>query len=197
MINSKFLEQLLDLGSVSESPLQKFPPDVNGNIYSKVIDLALTHAPDFLLLIMSLTIKHENPLTEKDTIQIAILFSQFASSVNSKNDVLKKIKAINLKCSGLTNEGLDFLATVGASETSRTYRNDRDFMASISDEILKSYAKTMIAQFTFDNLDMQINHRMHHLTLNYLEFEPTDTSALLTDDCKTFEEMKWTLKIDQ
>ena len=84
---------------------------------------------------------------------------------------MKKIKSITLKCNGLTNDGLDCMATLGAAETSRSFRNDRDFMASISDEILKSYAKTMM--FTFDNLDLQINHNPHHLTLNFLEFEQT------------------------
>ena len=190
LINSKYLEQLLNLGSASDSPLHKFPPNINSNLYSEIIELALNHAPDFLLLIMNLTIKHESPLTEKDVIRTAFLFAQFASSVNSKNNVLRKIKSISLKCSGLTNEGLDCLATVGAAETSRTFRNDRDFMASISDEILKSYAKTMIAQFTFDNLDIQINHTMHHLTLNYLEFEQTNTSEFSAKASKNFEEMK-------
>ena len=85
---------------------------------------------------------------------------------------------------------MDWMSTLGAAETSRSFRNDRDFMASISDEILKSYAKTMMAQFTFDNLDMQINHNPHHLTLNFLEFEQTNTSELSTSDNKSFEEMK-------
>ena len=190
LINSKYLEQLLNLASVSESPLLKFPPDVNKNTYSEIIELALTNAPDFLLLVINLAVKHENPLTEKDVIKIAFLFSQFAGCVNSKNNVMKKIKSITLKCNGLTNDGLDCMATLGAAETSRSFRNDRDFMASISDEILKSYAKTMMAQFTFDNLDLQINHNPHHLTLNFLEFEQTNTSELSTSDSKSFEEMK-------
>ena len=37
---------------------------------------------------------------------------------------------------------------------------------------------------------MQINHNSHHLTLNFLEFEQTNTSGLPTEDSKTFEEMK-------
>ena len=190
LINSRHLEQLLSLGSVSGSPLLKFPPDVNANLYSDIIDLALAHAPDFLFLILNLAIKHENPLVEKDVIKTAYLFSHFASSVNSKNNVLKKIKSITMKCNGLTNEGLDCLATVGAAETSRSFRNMRDFMASISDEVLKSFARTMIAQFTFDNLDLVINHQPHHLTLNFLEFEQTPTSELSTHDSKSFDEMK-------
>ena len=54
-------------------------------------------------------------------------------------------------------------------------------MASISEEILKQYAKENIPQFTFDNLDIRINNITHHLTLNFLEFEQNDTSDLPTD----------------
>ena len=36
---------------------------------------------------------------------------------------------------------------------------------------------------------MQVNHMMHHLTLNYLKFQQTDTTALSTAS-KGFEEMK-------
>ena len=190
LLNSSYLEQLLSLGSAPECPLQNFPPDINRNLYSDIIDLALTQAPDFLLLIINLCIKRESPIQEKDVIQIAYLFAQFASSVSSKNNVLKKIKSISMKCNGLTNEGLDAMAAVGAGETSRTFRNDRDFMASIADEILKCYAKTMTAQFCFDNLDLMLNHRMHNLTLNYREFEPSDTSALSISDSKSFHGMK-------
>ena len=190
LLNSSYLEQLLNLGSASECPLQNFPPDVNSNLYADVIDLALAQAPEFLLLIINLSIKHENPIMNKDVIRIAYLFGQFANSVNANNNVLKKIKSITLKCNGLTNEGLDSMAAVGATETSRAFRINRDFMASMPDEILKSYAGTMIAQFCFDNLDIQLNHQMHHLTLNYVEFEQTDTSALTVTDSKSFEEMK-------
>ena len=149
LMDSRYLEQLLNLSSVSESPLLKFPPDINRNLYSDVIDLALNHAPDFLLLIINLVVKHEDPLNEKDVIKVAFLFSQFAGSVNAKNNVLRKILSINMKCNGMTNLGLDCQAPLGTSETSRAFRNDRDFLASISDELLKSYAKTMMAQAWF------------------------------------------------
>ena len=195
LVNSKLLEQLLNLSSILDSPLLKFPVNMNNNIYSEVIDLALKHAPDFLLLIMDLVLKHENPLSEKDAIRIAYLFAQFSSSVSSKNNVMLKLKSVNLKCNGLTNDGLDCFAKVGATETSRAFRKNRDFMASISEEIFKSYAETMMSQFTFDNLDLQVNHEMHHFTLNYQEFEPVDTSALPTAG-KGFEEMKASFTMD-
>ena len=95
LVNSKLLEQLLSLSSIPDSPLLKFPVNMNNNIYSEVIDLALKYAPDFLLLIMDLVLKHENPLSEKDAIRIAYLFAQFSSSVSSKNNVMLKLKSVN------------------------------------------------------------------------------------------------------
>ena len=100
---------------------------------------------------------------------------------------LKKTKSLSTKSNGLTNTGLDVLATVGIFETSRSYRNDRDFLASLSEEILKSYAKIAVAQITFDNMDMSMGGVMHHMTLPILEFETEDTSNLSTEE-KSFEE---------
>ena len=71
-------------------------------------------------------------------------------------------------------------------KTSRSYRNDRDFLASLSDHLLRSYAKVSVPQITFDNLDMTVGNIMHHMTLSYLEFETEDTSALPTEE-KDFE----------
>ena len=100
---------------------------------------------------------------------------------------MNKIKFIATKNNGLTNTGLDILANVGVFETSRSWRNDRDLLASISDEILKSYAKFSVCQVTFDNMDISIGNVMHHMTLPFHKFEKVDTSHLSTVE-KTFEE---------
>ena len=75
------------------------------------------------------------------------------------------------KNNGLTNNGLDDLATVGTFETSRSYRNDRDFLTSINQELVKGYARKSVPQVTFDKMDICISGTMHHLTLGFLEFE--------------------------
>ena len=195
LVNSELLEQLLHLCSLPNNPLTKFPMDVNRNIYSDIIDLGLDHAPDFLHLLVDLVVKLENPIMEKDTIKIAFLFAHICNSVNYKCNAMLKLRSASLKCNGLTNVGLDCHGRVGLTESARAFRNDRDFMASINDEVFKSYAETMMAQFTFDNLDIQVNHTLHHLTLNFLEFEQADTSALSTAS-KGFEEVKGFFSMD-
>ena len=181
LLSSRFLEQVLALGFKRENPLSNFPPDINKNLYTEIIDKALVHSEDLLLTLLALTVKNESQVNAKDVIQLAYLFATIAEAVDSGNNVMKKVKSFNLKSCGLTNHGLDSFAAVGATVTSRSYRNDRDMLAGISEEIAKEYAKKGIPQFTFDNMALQINHTMHHFTLNFMEFESRDTSGLKSD----------------
>ena len=188
LFNSKLLEQVLSLGNLSTNPMKSFPVDINTNLYADIVNFGLDHAPDVILLLLNLTKKLETPLSAKDVIELAFTFSSLSEASSSQNKALKKIKSICLRSSGLTNAGLDSMAFVGATETSRSFRNDRDLLASISEEIVKQYARKGTAQFTFDNLDICINKTLHHLTLNFLEFEPSITSDLRTES-KSLEEM--------
>ena len=114
-------------------------------------------------------------------------FSSLASIVSAKNNALKKTKSISTKNNGLTNNGLDVLAVVGIFETARSFRNDRDFLASLSDELLKSYARFSVPVITFDNMDISIANVMHNMTLPFLEFESLDTSMLSIEE-SSFDE---------
>ena len=180
LLSSRFLEQVMGLGFKKENPLSNFPPNLNKNLYTEIIDTALVHSEDLLLTLLALTVKNESPVSAKDVVQLAYLFATIAESVDPGNNVMKKVKSLDLKSCGLTNHGLDSLAAVGATVTSRSYRNDRDMLAGISEEIAKQYAKKGIPQFTFDNMDLQINNIMHHFTLNFMEFESKDTSGFKT-----------------
>ena len=164
LFTSRLLEQLLALNSVPENPLKAFPVDVNTNVYADIVNFAIDNAQDVILLLTSLTKKFESPVSTSDVISLAFSFSSLAENASSHNKAIKKTKSVCLRSSGLTNSGLDSLSAVGVVETSRSYRNDRDLLASISEEILKQYAKQNVAQFTFDNCDIQINNIPHHLT---------------------------------
>ena len=180
LFTSKILEQLLSLGSVPDNPLGSFPPDVNSNIYSDIMNLALDKAEDAILLLTAISKKHEDPISAKDVVHLSYSFSTLAEAASSKNMALKKLKSLSLRTSGLTNSGLDSFSSIGVAETSRSCRNDRDELASISEDIVKKHAKKHVPQFTFDNLDIRINNITHHLTLNFSEFEQGDTSHLPT-----------------
>ena len=188
LFTSQLLEQLMSLGLSTENPLKSFPVDVNSNVYSDIMNFALEHAQDVMLLLTTLTKKQENPISSKDVIELAYSFSFLAEAASSQNNSLKKIKSLGLRSTGLTNSGLDSMSQVCVSETSRSARNDRDLLASISEEIVKQHAKINVPQYTFDNLDIRINDITHHLTLNFSEFEQSDTSDLSTD-AKPIEEL--------
>ena len=188
LFSSKLLEQILSMESLPANPLKSFPIDINTNIYADIVHFALDHAQDVILLLLNLTKKLETPVSSKDVVELAFSFSSLAESASSQNKAMKKIKSICMRSCGLTNAGLDLLAAAGAAETSRSFRNDRDLLASISEEIVKQYAQKGPVQFTFDNCDISINKVPHHLTLNFMEFEQHSTSELKTDS-KSLEEM--------
>jgi hypothetical protein len=188
LFSSKLLEQVLSLGLKKDNPLSNFPPDLNKNLYQEIIDFAFIHATDLLLTLLTLTVKHESPIEAKDVVHLAFLFATLAEFVSSDNNVMKKTKSIALKSSGLTNQGLDSLSSVGAAVSSRAFRNERDMLAGASEEIAKQYAKKGVAQYCFDNMDLQVNHEMHHFTLNYSEFETKKTSNL-SSQCPPRSEM--------
>ena len=140
LFTSRLLEQLLSLNSTPGNPLKSFPVDINKNVYAEIVNFAIDNAQDVILLLTSLTKKFESPISTSDIISLAFSFSSLAEAASSQNKAVKKTKSVCLRSSGLTNSGLDSLAAVGVVETSRSYRNDRDLMASISEEILKQYA---------------------------------------------------------
>ena len=184
---SKLLEQLLRISSLPNNPLTSFPFDINTNHYSEIVNFALKHAPDVLDFVIKICVKNEAPIEVTDVIRVAYMFSSLASAMSCKNNAMKKTKSISTKTNGLTNAGLDDLAHTGIFETSRSWRNDRDLLASLSEEILKAHAKFFVPQITFDNMDLTIANVMHHMTLPFLEFETIDTSHLSKEN-KTFEE---------
>ena len=187
IVQSKILEQLMSISSINENPLNDFPMNINRNHYKDIIDFALTHAPDALGFVLKIATKNEAPIAAQDVIRCAFMFSTLACSVSRLNNALKKTKSVSTKSNGLTNTGLDVLALLGIFETSRTYRNNRDLLASISDLVLMSYAHCAAVQITFDNMDLTVGGVMHHMTLPFIEFEKEDTSHLSSEE-KSFEE---------
>ena len=183
---SKLLEQLLRISSLPNNPLTSFPFDINFNHYSDIVTFGLKHAPDVMDFVVKICVKNEAPIEIADVIRVAYMFSSLACAASGKNNAMKKTKSVSTKTNGLTNAGLDVLAHAGIFETSRSWRNDRDLLASLSEEILKAHAKFFVPQITFDNMDLTIANIMHHMTLPFLEFETIDTSHLPTEN-KTFE----------
>ena len=84
----------------------------------------------------------------------------------------------------MSNEGLDLAAMTGMVQTSRSAREQRDFLASISWSLISSQASQFPHQATLDNLDFKRNDLMHHMTLCFIEVEQECTRDLDTESQK-------------
>ena len=118
-----------------------------------------------LSLLVNLTIRKEIPIMENQVLSLSSLFSTLASAVSKKNNALQKTKTAAAKTNCLTNTGVDDFSKLGFLESSRSYQRDKEFLAAISEDILKRYAQTSVPQITFDNMDLgrvSIKHCMEY-----------------------------------
>ena len=173
---SASLEEMLLLSSL-KGPLSDFPPNINQNVYSDIINFGLEHSRGTVTFLLNLLVRKEKPVEPKDTIRIAFIFSLLAHNISRDNNALAKTKSLLLQSQGLTVEGLDMLAKLGVCETGRSTLNQTDLLAEVSDSILRSTCKTICSQATIDNLDMMDQH----MTIKYIEPEKIDTSHLNGD----------------
>ena len=119
----------------------------------------------------------EKAITAKDVVQIVFFYAAFAYNVNAKNYAFIKLKTILFKKEGMTNQGIDEAALLGITETSRSLRKQKDFLAEISTDVMKSNAKKNPHISTMDNLDVNNDH----MTLEFIEIEQISTAHLKTD----------------
>ena len=177
---SSRLEEMM-LVSRIKGPLSEFPPDINSNVYSNIINFAVDHCPDILQMLLDIIVQRGKPVQEKDVLRVSFIFSSLAHGTSRVNNAVTKVKSLVLQSQGLTVNGLDKLALLGISETSRSTLNSTDLLAEVSDSILKESCKTMSSQSTVDNLDFQT----HHMCLEYKQMERQDTSHLSTGNTWT------------
>ena len=150
---SSSLEDFLHMGrSTTNGPLKVFPPSVNANLYHEIIKFSLERSRSTVMYFLNMIVDRTKPVSVNDVIHVAFIISYLAHSVNRENDALAKLKALSLYKEGTTTEGLDAAGVLGVTESSRSLRNQKDFLAGIVAELVKSAAKTYPHQSTIDNL---------------------------------------------
>ena len=153
------LEDLIKMGTDdADGPLKHFPNNIDQNIYSDIIRYFLENVENTVSFFLNILVEKSKAVDAKDVIQMAFLLSYIAHSVSRGNDAVVKLKSLLLQKQGLTYEGLDDLAILGVTETGRSLRNQKEFLASISLDLVKSAASQYPYQSTIDNLG-----RMLHL----------------------------------
>ena len=151
--SSSSLEHLLQMGgSEANGPLNQFPTDVNKNVYSDIVKYFIENARNLVIFFLNIMVDKSRPLENRDVLRLAFILSYLAHSVNRGNDALVKLKSIALHKDGLTFEGLDSLAALGLTETSRSLRKQTEYLACISSDLVQSASAHYPYQSTIDNL---------------------------------------------
>ena len=159
---------------VNTGPLVDFPPSVNENVYSKVVDFAIWKCPILVKFVISLVVKRGEPILPSHVFKVATLFSSICYVANRDLDALVKIRSLLLQVDGLTNMGLDIMSDIGLGQSARSLSNHRDLLAHVGPEVLNNTAYTFPYQSILDNCDIQ----SEHLTIEVVEKETVDTTHL-------------------
>ena len=176
VIEDRALEELLTIRSGEEKiPLSDWPNSLHENFFAEVVKLAARKSPVTLSFLLRLVIKDKAANVEpKHVISVATVFSTLAQLVDSSNNVLAKIIALDLKMENTTDEGVDAMAKLGLSVQARNLRVLRDDLAQISSTLHLEDTRAMPEQSCIDNCDVKANHT----TVEYRETEKVDTSHL-------------------
>ena len=157
-------------------PLVEFPPSVNENVYSRVVEYGMVACPQLITMAINLVVKKEDPVLPSDVLKIATLFSTMCYSANHNIDALVKLRSINLQMDGLTNRGVEMQHDSGLAQCSRSLSNHRDLFAEVGRDVMNNTAVGFPLQSMLDNCDLQ----QEHLTVEVIEKETMDTSHLST-----------------
>ena len=157
-------------------PLVEFPPSVNENVYSKVVEYGMLACPQLITMAINLVVKKEDPVLPSDVLKIATLFSTMCYSTNHNINALVKLRSINLQMDGLTNRGMEMQHDCGLAQCSRSLSNHRDLFAEVGRDVMDNTAAGFPLQSMLDNCDLQ----QEHLTVEVIEKETIDTSHLST-----------------
>ena len=159
---------------IQRGPLVDFPPSVNENVYSKIVEYGLKSCPHLVSLAINLVVKKEDPVLPSHVLKIATLFSNMCYSTNNNMDALVKLRSLTQQMDGLTNKGLDVLSDCGLAHCARSLSNHRDLFAEIGRSVIDNTAKNFPYQSILDNCDLM----QEHLTVEVVEKETVDTSHL-------------------
>ena len=90
-----------------DNPFREFPWDTSKNIFTEALDFGLTHTPDIIKLIATLS-KTDSGLDDKSVYKVSFLYSLLVSSASPrKNSSFFKLMTLMLKSSGCTGQFID------------------------------------------------------------------------------------------
>ena len=186
-------QELLSVGAAEGPlPLSEWPNDRAKNWFAQVVRFAQKFSPVTLSFLLRLAVhSEEENIGAQHVISLASTYALLAAQVDRTNNVLSKLNTLQLKMDGCTEEGIDALAVMGITHTSRHLRRQRDVIAEVADSLRIEETKNRPLQSTMDNC----NQKESDTTVEYRQTETIDTSGLDSKP-KTPEEILALFDID-
>ena len=169
-------QELLSIGAAEGPlPLSEWPNDRAKNWFAQVVGFAQKFSPVTLSFLLRLTVhSQEENIGARHVVCLASMYGLLAAQVDRTNNVLSKLNTLQLKMDGCNEEGIDALAVMGITHTSRHLRRQRDVIAEVADALRIEETKNRPLQSTMDNC----NQKESDTTVEYRQTETVDTRGL-------------------
>ena len=141
--------------------MKEFPPQIGSSLPS-LTKLLLETAPNVAKTLMTIHCKPDEEVTEQQMRHILASFCHLSHLGERSLSTFPKILGLELKLCGLTHFGLDVMGELGFTQTSRMWRNDSEFLASVSMETLVRSLSLCPFCMCVDNVDKLCTGFLEH-----------------------------------
>ena len=179
------IAEIVDIDS-KQGPLGDFPPNINSNVFSEIINFGMEKCPRTLSLLASIAIRSRKSVMPSDVLTVASMFANLCYIGNRNLDGLIKMRSLMLQASGTTDLALDILSDMSMAVTSRSLNRLKDLLAEVGPKVILSSSSKMPSQSALDNLDMDKEHLMIKCSMR----EQVDTTHLSVDPMPKAEALK-------
>ena len=168
--------QVSEVASIKGGPLAQFPPDVNQNLYSAIVEWAMEHTPISLAHAAGLATRRDRPILPRDIVVVASALANNTYLVNHNINAVIQLRSWISQAEGLHDMGLDRLSACNLVSPARTLNQQKDVLTEQGQQLVVTSGKKMPRHYVLDNVDIG----GEHLMLKVSALESFDTSALST-----------------
>ena len=180
----------------TKNPLKQGLPLSSDNIFIDIINFAMEHNKEILYTILCLTSGNVGEFDVSYVIFVAKLYMGISSRLNKSNTVYMKLQGIFLQSCGLTDVGIDALAKLGETVTSRSLLDTRTGLAIKDEDYIREISKSFTTAMVLDNLDRSVKKVVQHQTLPMILSRKVPNLDELDTTRKSLEEAMLNFNLD-
>ena len=150
------------------NPLKQGLPLKSENIFIDMVKFGLMHNKELIYTILCLTTSNTREFDHSTVIITAKICMAMSSTINSNNSTYLKLQGLMMQSCGLTDVGINCLAKLGESITSRNLLNVRTDLAIKDEDNVKELSMSLHNVTVLDNLDRTVRKVLQHQTLPVL-----------------------------